>query len=293
MQLKTKHKIQLASLAYYPIHRWRSLIGKTDCGHFKRRGLNWELNLGEVVDFMIYLSGGFESYLSRFILNNLQDGAIAMDIGANVGAHTLAMGKAVGPNGQAHAVEATEYAFRKLKRNIELNPGISGRIHEHHCMLVSSGSNSEGELGQKHIYSSWPFSSKDPRHPTHQGVSKNVGTARTLSLDKLIEELRCKRLDLVKIDVDGNEWNVLSGGEQTLRNFTPLVIIEVALDYNERSAAKGFANVHNFLMDLGYTLFTFKGQKLSNDLEELVRIVPPGTSMNVVAVPKSGAGPNF
>ena len=59
---------------------------------------------------MIYLTVGFESSLNLFIRKNLTTGMVALDFGANIGAHTLAMGAAVKRGGQTHPVEATQYA---------------------------------------------------------------------------------------------------------------------------------------------------------------------------------------
>ena len=48
---------------------------------------------------MIYILGGFETFLSRFIRRNLKVGDVVIDTGANIGAHTLTMGQSVGTSG--------------------------------------------------------------------------------------------------------------------------------------------------------------------------------------------------
>ncbi|PXA05555.1 hypothetical protein DDZ13_01395 [Coraliomargarita sinensis] len=283
MILQTKHKIFLASLVYHP-NRWlRTILGKTDLGQFSRNGFKWELDLSEVVDFSIYLTGGFERYLNKFIESNLSNGMIALDIGANIGAHTLTMGRSIAPEGQAHAIEATEYAFRKLSQNIKLNPRISDHVIAHHCMLMPSSDQDIESNTPNEIHSSWPFHSRQSRHQSHQGVLKSIGTARKISLDCLCAELDLKRLDLMKIDVDGNEWDVLSGGLETLERFSPVIVMEVAPDYHQTGATKSFPNIHRLLTDLGYCFFHLDGKRLPTTAEALGNSVPDGASMNVVA----------
>jgi len=283
MTLQTKHKILLASLAFRVVRLTRKLFGKELQGQFKRNSFLWELDLREVVDFMIYISGGFETYLSQFIRRNVKDGDVIMDIGANIGAHTLTMGESVGPSGKAYAIEATEYAFNKLQKNVQLNPNITAQIQPCHCVLEGT------EITQDDsalIHSSWPFESSDDRHPSHQGVLKSLGDAQHTTLDELVATEGITRLDLVKIDVDGHEWDVLSGGAQTFGNLRPVILMELAPDYNDAEHARGFQNIHRFLVDLGYQFYDFSGNELPAEVDALAATIPGGASRNVVVVPK-------
>ena len=281
MILQTKHKIFIASFAFRLVRLVRKIQGKSLQGRFKRNSFYWDLDLREVIDFMIYLSGSFEGDLSRFIQNNVNEGDITMDIGANVGAHTLQMGRSAGKSGQVYAVEATDFAYSKLQANIALNPSILNQIEAIHCLLESSDT-AEQEM---HIHSSWPFESDDERHPSHQGVFKSVGNAQRMTLDALVTAHNITKIDLIKLDVDGHEWDVLSGGIKTFESMRPVILMEVAPDYHNPSDVKGFYNIHKFLSRLDYTLYDFSGNKLPQKAEELAALIPGGASKNVVALP--------
>lgn len=283
MTLKTKHKILLASLAFRAVRLTRKFARKKLEGEFKRNSFHWKLDLREVVDFMIYISGGFESYLSRFIRRNVKPGDVVMDIGANIGAHTLTMGQSVGTNGKAYAIEATEYAFNKLLANIALNPSIAEQIHPCHCVLEGADIKQQHSV---HIHSSWPFESSEERHPSHQGILKSLGDARHSTLDQLVASEGITRLDLVKLDVDGHEWDVLSGGIHTFGQLRPVILMELAPDYNDSEHDRAFHNIHQFLLDLGYQFYDFSGKKLPTDVSELTAMIPTGASRNVVVVPQ-------
>ncbi|HKK17548.1 MAG TPA: FkbM family methyltransferase [Opitutales bacterium] len=285
MILQTKHKILLASLAYQPIRLVRNLFGLADKGRFKRGGFEWELDLSEVVDFMIYLTGGFETSLNRFIRKNLREGMVALDIGANIGAHSLGMAQAVGPKGKTYAVEATEYAYSKLTRNIVLNPCITPQIEPLHSMLIAGDAASGGDIPVEEIPASWPFKTKEERHHTHQGVYKKVGGAERISLDSLIHRLGINQLNLVKIDVDGNEHDVLHGGRLTFTQMKPVIVMEVALDYHETTDSRSFQNIHKLLTAYGYRLHKLNGRPLPDTIQGLQQVIPPGSSLNVLALP--------
>lgn len=290
MTLQTKHKIFLASLAFRPIRWFYKVRGKDLGGWYRRSSFNWHLDLNEVVDFMIYISGGFERYLSRFIERNLEEGQVALDIGANVGAHTLQMARSVGASGHTFAIEATDYAYGKLCRNIALNPDVIGQVTPIHAMLLPKG-DASSEVSM--IHSSWPFDTKSERHATHQGVFKSVGDAKKVALDTLLEELNVTRVDLVKLDVDGNEWDVLSGGEDFFKRFMPTIIMELATDYNDPESTKGIRNIHTFLTKLGYRIYDFNGKALPETIEGIEASLPAGMSKNVVLYPDDGRILNF
>ena len=58
----------------------------------------------------------------------MRPGSLVIDIGANIGAFSLPIASDVGEGGCVVAIEPTDYAFTKLVRNAELNPGIASRL---------------------------------------------------------------------------------------------------------------------------------------------------------------------
>ena len=75
----------------------------------------------------IYIGKSFDLYgefseeeidLFRLLVT---DKDVVLDIGANIGAHTLFLAKAVGPNGQVHAFEPQRIVFQTLCANMALN----------------------------------------------------------------------------------------------------------------------------------------------------------------------------
>jgi len=86
--------------------------------------------------------------------------------------------------------------------------------------------------------------------------------------------------------VDGHEWDVLSGGAQTFLKLRPIILMELAPDYNSAEHARGFQNIHRFLVDLDYQFYDFSGKKLPEKADALAAMIPAGASRNVVVAPK-------
>ena len=85
-------------------------------------GMNFELDLSEMIEVSLLLEK-FERDVVEAIEKRCKPGFHVLDIGANIGAHTLRFAKCVGSGGIVYAFEPTTYAFDKLIRNIALNSG--------------------------------------------------------------------------------------------------------------------------------------------------------------------------
>lgn len=70
---------------------------------------------------------------------------------------------------------------------------------------------------------------------------------------KKLDNLKIKNIDLMIIDTEGYEMNVLKGGIKTIRNFLPIIIMEIHKS-KDLTSRYGYNKVesYNFLKDLGY-----------------------------------------
>src|SRR5262245_34452280 len=111
--LTTRTKVAIARLAYSAISAVRRRVGLDHSVRVVRDGACWELDLREGIDLAIYL-GLFEAGTSRALRRLVRPGAVVLDVGANIGAHTLRLAKLVGESGRVIAFEPTVYAHTKL-----------------------------------------------------------------------------------------------------------------------------------------------------------------------------------
>ena len=280
--LTTKTKVSLAAAAYKFISFGRKLVGKDDSTIVQRRGIRYQLDLSEGIDFSIYLLGAFEPGTQKTLQKLVKPGDTVFDIGANIGAHTLDMAKSAGRLGKVYAFEPSDFAFAKLKRNLALNPELQSRTYPRQILLAASFA----EPPEREIYASWPLRSDGTVHPKHRGRLVTVEHATVEALDDFVNREGITRLDLIKIDVDGHELPVLQGASETLRRFQPTLVMEMS-PYIHAEFHHIFGEFIEVLKNFGYSLSDAdSGQPIPLDATQLEHLIPDGASINVVAQSK-------
>jgi FkbM family methyltransferase len=279
MPLSTKTKIACARAASAVVRGSRRLLGQPNRAIFRRGGLNWELDLTEGIDFSIYLLGAFEPETVRAYQRLLQPGHAVLDIGANVGAHTLPLAVAVGPEGRVFAFEPTDFAFGKLRRNVELNPSIAPRIELNQALLAAT----VDVEPPASIASGWPVAGgTDGLHAVHLGRPETLAGARVLTLDGWFASSGVERVHFIKLDVDGHEIDVLKGGRDFLGHCRPLILMEFT-PYIFEENGHSFGELLELLYGLGYRPFDVDGARpLPTDEAALRGLIPASGSINVL-----------
>lgn len=155
------------------------------------------------------------NFISRFVT----EGATVLDIGANVGSHTLAFSTFVGRSGRVVSFEPQRIIYQALCTSLGVN-GISN-VHLLNCAL----SDKEGYLREQNIdYSK-----------TGQNFGAVVFTAQALSEGdyasvpvKRLDDLRVSNCSFIKIDAESMEHLVLAGAERTIQENRPVIYAEAA-----------------------------------------------------------------
>src|ERR1019366_6569447 len=106
-KLNTAQKIALAKILHHGIKFFRRMAGHSAETEVTRDGLQWHLDLNEGIDFSIYTLGSFEPATVKLYETLIRQGDIVLDIGANIGAHTLPLARLVGEMGRVIAFEPT------------------------------------------------------------------------------------------------------------------------------------------------------------------------------------------
>lgn len=278
MPLSTRYKIALASAAYRFVSTARRLAGLGDRVKVARYGVRWSLDLSEGIDFAIYLLGRFEHETVRTYKKLLRPGATVLDIGANIGAHTLHLARCVGPQGRVIAFEPTAYAYAKLRTNIELNPDLGISIRTEQALLGEMEGAANGR-----IYASWPLTNTaEAKHPKHLGRLMDLVGAHGTSLDHFVSAQNISAIDLIKIDVDGNECRVLRGATQTLARFRPPIIMEL-MPYGLEESGSSLEELLSLLDKSGYSLYGIPNfAQLTTKADALRELIPKNGSINVL-----------
>lgn len=140
----------------------------------------------------------------------------AVDIGANIGMHTIPLGKMLKNTGKVIAIEPEPNNFKILKRNVELNK-------LNNVILINVACSSKE--GKFKFYLDEIGTGAGSFYQEKVQGSKTI-TVQAKKLDKILLELRIKKIDLIKIDVEGGEADVLEGAKKTLKKSHPKIIFE-------------------------------------------------------------------
>jgi FkbM family methyltransferase len=277
MFLTTRQKMAAARVVQQPVLAARRLGHRGPVVRTRRAGVNWELDLREGIDFSIWLRRYFEPGTVQACRRRLRDGATAVDIGANIGAHTLHLARDVGRDGRVIAFEPTTVAFERLTANLALNADLERRVCAVQAMLRAR---TDAALPAE-LVASWPLLPRHQLDAAEPGRPQSTSGARVTTLDAALDDLGVRHVDLIKLDVDGYESDVLEGAAAVLTRDRPTLIVELAPSLLE-ATGRDALELFDRLEQAGYAVHGLHtGRSVSSD--EVRRLAARNASMNVIA----------
>ncbi|MDP3197835.1 FkbM family methyltransferase [Tabrizicola sp.] len=181
-----------------------------------RFGRMFTLQGDTVIGRALRLYGEFAGDEVDSILALTRAGDHVLDLGANIGFHTLALARTVGPQGRVTAIEPQRYCFQLLCANVTLN-----QVTHVHCLRAA--------VGDQPGTCAVPVNDPATRHnagATEVSLTPGSGETDTVPLIT-VDSLALPRCDLIKVDTEGFEDRVVAGGLGTLARFRPVLYIEV------------------------------------------------------------------
>ncbi len=149
----------------------------------------------------------------RAVAPILEPGCTVVDVGANIGTHTLAFSKMVGPRGRVVAFEPQRIVHQILCGNVALN-ALTNVV-----VLNAAAGNAAGHVRIPSI---------DPTRDYNFGaiaVSQNEGEGDLVEV-VTIDALGLQSCRLIKIDVEGMEPTVIEGARETIERCEPALFVE-------------------------------------------------------------------
>jgi len=161
------------------------------------------------------------------------DGVVVLDVGANIGTHTIAWAIRMHGWGEVYAIEAQERIYYALCGNITMNNCFNAR-----AMWAAAAAQS-GIMVVPIV---------DHQKPANfGGLSLNgwgrydqppsVGEVEITAA--AIDDFKLPRLDFIKIDVQGMELDVLKGARETIERCYPVIVAENNFAIDDYAAAVG------------------------------------------------------
>lgn len=224
-QPKVRARLARALRGLSAVPGWRSLINKLvpqHVGSFVARNGStlFAGNIGSFIDRQVYLFGGYERWLIEGFLSCVPQTrrGIVLDIGANVGTHSLAFAQVFRT---VHAFEPNPMLWAQFERNILLNRFTN--VHLHKVGLADRDAELMLHLIDKPNYGLGTFSAEEqydlPLRPAATCPVRHAGN--------YLASIGAGPVDAVKIDVQGFEPEVLRGLAEVLKRDRPVVWCEI------------------------------------------------------------------
>jgi FkbM family methyltransferase len=181
---------------------------RKQCRHGEMMFLTHDRYVGRSLD----LYGEFSELEAEIFVSNVRPGDYVVEVGSNIGAHTVHLARLVGPHGVVHAFEPQRIIFQILCANLAIN-GITNVWAYQEALGRQTGTIRvpaidyavEGNFG---------------------GVSlTNTGSGEDVPM-RTIDSMALKQLRLLKIDAEGMEAEILAGARATIARFRPVLYVE-------------------------------------------------------------------
>ena len=210
-------------------------------------GVVFTLDANDWITRIMLMEGDYETASTTLAKKLLSDGGLFMDIGANFGLFTCI----VAHNNEklkVIAIEPNHSVVSRLLNNIRCN-ALQERVR-----VLNTAVSKKNQ-----------FVTLSQPAPDNLGTTlTTAGTQGLLSilscpLQWICTENKISVIDLVKIDIEGNEFEILEDFP-----FEKITIKNIILEFNHLSKV-GFIALHSFFLAKGFKIYTITGEELLSD----------------------------
>lgn len=208
-------------------------------------GIYFNIDTNNYHERGLFLFGRYERGTTEFIRQYLGqlDNGIAIDVGANIGIHTLTMCAARRNNNIAViSIEPNHDMVERLESNIALN-------NFNNVYVLPCGVNDVDttlDLSLSYSQNNEKYHNPGLASMVQTGTSVRVIKVKCLPLDNIVTCLgmNIANVSLVKIDVEGKELDVLKGMASILKSSSAALVIE----FNQAN----HVSINEYLSKFGY-----------------------------------------
>ncbi len=190
----------------------------------------------------------FEYSTLTWIRSQLKPDSIVLDIGANIGLHSLIMAERLSTTGKVYAFEPIRNTYEILCNNIKIN-GLEDKI-----IPENIGFSDKNET----LYFAIPATTTvkenemDAFYAIDKQQKKGHISAQVVTLDSWFVEQNISKVDFIKIDVEGAELLCFQGAHQFFMTQKPIIIMECQESHLQKFEHSIFKTLE-FLAQYGYS----------------------------------------
>jgi len=185
---------------------------------------------------------------------------LLLDCGANYGFYSL-FAASISPLNRVIAFEASKQTCKEFTRNLEINRSLNIKLEN---LGVSNSNNKYLKFNE----SEKDWESSFSHNNFVSSVSQKV---RTIKIDDYLKNKKIKDYFLFfKIDVEGNEFEVIKSALNVIKKNSPIIIIEFS-KYNFLEKNENYKFFNQFLKKFNYNIYSVNNKKMKP--EEILKMV--------------------
>lgn len=234
------------------------LVLKLGRAKFVCQGCNFLLNPVSTIESRLIAEKIHDQKVGKAIDETLEQNAVFLDIGANIGYFTILAAK------KGATVLAFEPSLRELKclyQNLSINPELISNV-----FVYPHGLSDKEEILEFYLNSE-QNPGKNSLICREEAVSKH--TIKVFAGDDVIPSRYWSQIRLIKIDIEGAEFFALKGIQKILKSAEKLiVIVEIT---SELFIKLGYSvdELYDFMEDCGFTHKQGRNKDLGVQYDEL------------------------
>jgi len=202
--------------------------------------------------------GSYETDKIEFIRKAIQPGWTALDVGANIGFFAVPMAQSVGASGKLFCFEPLPKNFARLNENLKMNQ-ITPSTVETHAVALSD----EEAVLNLGLFEDFAHGGETGNAaPLSKGHSKPVKEIQVQAtrFDDFSKKLALKRLDFIKIDIEGHEDAFFRGAQMTVDQFRPIVLGEFSEEHMKHKGLDVDDFMKSYFLSRRYRAFKVSGR---------------------------------
>jgi FkbM family methyltransferase len=205
-------------------------------------GDTFDADLSSTLEWQLWAFGSFERHFAELFGYLVSPGDRCVDVGANVGVHTVRLARLVGRDGEVIGIEPDPDVLRRTRRNISLNGLANVRL---------VGAAASDQAGEMRLYRPSPWDTNRARASLmhHSYLTGATATVPVVTVDGVCAGAP---VALIKIDVEGHEAAVVRGAADTIAEHAPSIVFEYAPQLLDDAVAQ---TPFGWLAERGYLLF--------------------------------------
>lgn len=213
----------------------KKLMVKTKAGRFLLP------NLKEIISLELFICGFYERGLVDFLVKNIPQQGIFIDMGANIGSVCIPLAHRR-PDIKVIAIEASPWIYKFLKENVALNDV------QNITPVNFAGYSESGKSLQ--IYAPAELFGKGSLKAVYTKDGENV---ETITIDDIKERFNLPAIHFIKVDVEGFEAAVFQGMATTALVDKPKIVFEFS-EWAETAAGYEARQAQEIILSKGYKL---------------------------------------